>query len=207
MIISIIDYGMGNLHSVYKAFKRVGAKVRVINTPSGIEEYDKIILPGVGDFKMGMNNLKAAGFIESIKKQVLDNKVPILGICLGMQLLTSYSEEGDVDGLDLINAKTIHFKNLGIPADLKIPHIGWNNINNCSQTGLLNGCEYEMVYFVHSYAVVCNDPSNVICETDYGITFHSGIQKENIYGLQFHPEKSHKAGLRILKNFINLENS
>jgi glutamine amidotransferase len=109
--------------------------------------------------------------------------------------------------LDLIKARTIHFNNLGIPENLKIPHIGWNNINNCSQTGLLDGCENEMVYFVHSYAVICNDHSDVICNTNYGITFHSGIQKENIYGLQFHPEKSHKAGLRILKNFINLENS
>jgi glutamine amidotransferase len=109
-MIAIIDYGMGNLHSVYKAFKRVGAEVSVIDSPSGIETYDKIILPGVGDFKRGMNNLKAAGFIDRIKKQVLANKVPILGICLGMQLLTSYSEEGDADGLDLIKAKIIAHK-------------------------------------------------------------------------------------------------
>jgi glutamine amidotransferase len=203
-MICIIDFGMGNLHSVYKALKRVGAGVEVITSPMGIEKYDRIILPGVGDFKRGMNNLKVAGFTENIKKQVLENKIPILGICLGMQLLTSYSEEGDVEGMDLVAARTIHFKNLGLPEVLKIPHIGWNNINKCSQTGILNGCENEMVYFVHSYAVICNDPSNVICETDYGITFHSGIQKENIYGLQFHPEKSHRAGLQILKNFLNI---
>jgi imidazole glycerol-phosphate synthase subunit HisH len=205
-MICIIDFGMGNLHSVYKAFKRVGAEVSVIDSPTGIENYDKIILPGVGDFKMGMNNLKSAGFIDSIYKQVQEKLVPILGICLGMQLLTSYSEEGNVEGLDLIKAKTINFKNLGIHEGLKIPHIGWNNINNCSQTGLLNGCDNEMVYFVHSYAVISENPENVICETNYGINFHSGIQKENIYGLQFHPEKSHKVGLQILKNFINLEN-
>ena len=195
---------MGNLHSVYKAFKRVGAEVSVIDSPLGIDKYDKIILPGVGDFKKGMINLKSAGFIETINKQVIENKIPILGICLGMQLMTSYSEEGDVEGLDLIKAKTIHFKNLGIPDDLKIPHIGWNNIINCASVELLSGCDNEMVYFIHSYAVICNNPVNVICETNYGITFHSGIQKENIYGLQFHPEKSHKAGLQILKNFINI---
>jgi glutamine amidotransferase len=204
-MICIIDFGMGNLHSVYKAFKRVGAEVQIITSPSGIEKYDKIILPGVGDFKKGMFNLKSAGFIESINQQVIENKIPILGICLGMQLLTTYSEEGDAEGLDLINAKTIHFKNLGIPENLKIPHIGWNNIIKCSSTELLSGSENEMVYFVHSYAVICNNPVNVICETNYGVTFHSGIQKENIYGLQFHPEKSHKVGLCILKNFVNIK--
>jgi glutamine amidotransferase len=204
-MIGIIDFGMGNLHSVYKAFKRVGAEVRIITSPSGIEKYDKIILPGVGDFKKGMINLKSAGFIESIYKQANENKIPVLGICLGMQLLTTYSEEGDAEGMDLIDAKTVHFKNLDIPGNLKIPHIGWNNIINCSPDGLLSGCDNEMVYFVHSYAVLCNNPANVICETNYGITFHSGIQKENIYGLQFHPEKSHKAGLQILKNFVNLK--
>lgn len=206
-MIAIIDYGMGNLHSVYKAFKRVGAEVRVIDSPSGIEKYDKIVLPGVGDFKKGMINLKSAGFIESIHQQVIENRIPILGICLGMQLLTTYSEEGEVPGLNYIDAKTIHFKNLGIPENLKIPHIGWNNIINCAPAGLLSDCENEMVYFVHSYAVICNNLADVICNTEYGVTFHSGIQKENIFGLQFHPEKSHKAGLRILKNFINLENS
>ena len=206
-MICIIDFGMGNLHSVYKALRRVGADVQIINSPAGIEKYDKIILPGVGDFKRGMNNLRSTGLIECLKKQVLENKIPILGICLGMQLLTSHSEEGDVEGLDLIKARTIHFKNLGLDDELKIPHIGWNSIINCSPADLLSGCENEMVYFVHSYAVISENPENVICETNYGITFHSGIQKENIYGLQFHPEKSHKAGLRILKNFINLENS
>jgi len=203
-MICIIDFGMGNLHSVYKAIKRVGADVQVINSPLGIDKYDKIILPGVGDFKKGMINLKSAGFIESINIQVIEKKIPILGICLGMQLLTTYSEEGNVEGLDLIKAKTIHFKNLGIPDDLKIPHIGWNNIINCTSDELLSGCDNEMVYFVHSYAVICSNTADVICETNYGVTFHSGIQKENIYGVQFHPEKSHKAGLKILKNFINI---
>jgi glutamine amidotransferase len=203
-MIGIINYGMGNLHSVYKAFRRLGADVMVIDFPEGIEKFDKIILPGVGDFKKGMENLRKSGFIESINKQVVEKGIPLLGICLGMQLLTSFSEEGDVRGLDLFDAKTIHFKNLGIPEQLKIPHIGWNNIILKNHSPLLNNSENAMVYFVHSYAVICNNPDNVICETNYGVTFHSGIQKDNIYGLQFHPEKSHKAGLRILQNFINL---
>jgi glutamine amidotransferase len=206
-MIYIVDFGMGNLHSVYKALKRVGADVEVINSPTGIQKYDKIILPGVGDFKRGMSNLKSTGFIEWIKKQILDDKTPILGICLGMQLLTSYSEEGDVEGLDLIKARTIHFKNLGISEKLKIPHIGWNNIFNCVTVGLLSDCENEMVYFVHSYAVKAENRDDVICETDYGVTFDSGIQKEHIFGLQFHPEKSHKIGLRILKNFVDFRRS
>jgi glutamine amidotransferase len=206
-MICIVDFGMGNLHSVYKAFKRLGAEAHIINSPGGIEKYDKIILPGVGDFKRGMNNLKSAGFIESIKVQVKENNTPILGICLGMQLLTTHSEEGNADGLDLIKAQTIHFKNLGIPENFKIPHIGWNNIFDCKVPGLLSGCEDMMVYFVHSYAVVCDSPDNIMCETSYGTTFHSGIHKDNIYGVQFHPEKSHKAGLQILKNFINIRRS
>jgi imidazole glycerol-phosphate synthase subunit HisH len=204
-MIGIIDFGMGNLHSVYKAFKRVGADVRVIDSPVGIEKYKKIILPGVGDFKKGMINLETSGFKECIQNHVIGRQIPLLGICLGMQLLTSYSEEGNVQGLGLIDAKTIHFKNLNIPDNLKIPHIGWNNIINCSAKELLKGCENEMVYFVHSYAILSSNSENVICETNYGITFHSGIQKHNIFGLQFHPEKSHRAGLKILKNFVDLK--
>src|SRR5664280_503796 len=185
-MIGIINYGMGNLHSVYKAFRRLGADVMVIDLTEGIEKFDKLILPGVGDFKKGMENLRKSGFVEGINKQVIERGIPLLGICLGMQLLTTFSEEGDVSGLGFINAKTIHFKNLNIPENFKIPHIGWNNIINCKSPELLSGSNNETVYFVHSYAVICNEPANVICETKYGIAFHSGIRKDNIYGLQFH---------------------
>lgn len=192
---------MGNLHSVYKAFKRVGAEAEVISSPVGIEKYDKIVLPGVGDFKRGMENLSVAGFPEVIKRQIIEKQIPILGICLGMQLLTSFSEEGNAKGLNLIEAKTIHFRNLGVSAELKIPHIGWNSIVGDPSGSLFAGCEDSLFYFVHSYAVVCSNESDVLCKTSYGVTFHSGIQKGNIIGLQFHPEKSHKDGLKILKNF------
>lgn len=204
-MIGIIDYGMGNLHSVYKAFKRIGAEAEIVNSSHSITKYEKIVLPGVGNFKMGMENLISAGFVDPIKDMVLGEKIPLLGICLGMQLLTSSSEEGDVEGLNLIDAKTIHFKNLNIPEDLKIPHIGWNNIRNMTHSELLKGCDNETFYFVHSYAVICNNKADVICETNYGVKFHSGIQKGNIYGVQFHPEKSHKSGLRILQNFVNIK--
>jgi imidazole glycerol-phosphate synthase subunit HisH len=204
-MIGIIDYGMGNLHSVYKAFKRIGAESEIFKASQFINKYEKIILPGVGNFKMGMENLKSAGLVDIIKELVLGEKTPILGICLGMQLLTNSSEEGDVEGLNLIDAKTIHFKNLDISEELKIPHIGWNNIRNMTDSELLKGCDNEMLYFVHSYAVICNNMVDVICETNYGATFHSGVQKGNIYGVQFHPEKSHKTGLRILQNFVNIK--
>jgi len=203
-MIGIINYGMGNLHSVFKAFKWLGTIAEIVDSPEVVKNYDKLILPGVGNFDKGMQNLNSTGFVNIIKEQVLQKKIPLLGICLGMQLLTSFSEEGDVQGLDLIDAKTIHFKNLGMPEQLKIPHIGWNNIILKNHSALLNYSENAIVYFVHSYAVICNDKTNVICETSYGTTFHSGIQKDNIYGLQFHPEKSHKAGLQILQNFIKL---
>lgn len=203
-MIAIIDYGMGNLHSVYKAFKRLGEDVIVVSSTADLYNANKLILPGVGHFGKGMENLKNSGFDSVIKEMVLNNKTPLLGICLGMQLLTTYSEEGDVDGLNFIDAKTIHFKNLHLPENLKIPHIGWNSIININKSALLKDSDHEMVYFVHSYAVMCNNPEDVICETTYGATFHSGFQKGNIYGLQFHPEKSHKVGLQILKNFVNL---
>jgi len=200
-MICIIDYGMGNLHSVFKAFRRVGFDTEVISSPVGIEKYEKIVLPGVGDFKRGMENLNSAGFTEVIKRQVIDRQIPILGICLGMQLLTSFSEEGNAEGLNLIEAKTLHFRNLDTPTEFKIPHMGWNSITGYSSGSLFTGCENSLFYFVHSYAVICKNESDVLCKTNYGITFHSGIRKGNIIGLQFHPEKSHKDGLKILENF------
>lgn len=203
-MIYIIDLGISNLHSVFKAFIRLGAETEIITSPKSMETSDKIVLPGVGHFKKGMERLKKTGFDSFILEVTKKRKTPILGICLGMQLLTSYSEEGDTAGLNIIDAKTIHFKNLNLPTDLKIPHIGWNNITNSHNSDILKGTNNEFFYFVHSYAVQCNDPGNIICETEYGVKFHSGIRKDNIFGLQFHPEKSHKAGLQILKNYLDI---
>ncbi len=203
-MISIIDYGMGNIHSVYKSLKRIDIEAEVISTPGSVLKAEKLLLPGVGNFSMGMSNLKKKGLADVITERVLIKKIPILGICLGMQLLTEYSEEGDVEGLKLIKAKTSHLKNLGV-LNLKIPHVGWNNISVPRRVNLLSGMNGDnLYYFVHSYAVICSNPDDILCETKYGVIFHSGIQKDNIYGVQFHPEKSFMKGLLILKNFASI---
>ncbi len=200
-MVTIVDYGMGNLRSVQKAFERINVPALVTKNPADITKVHKILLPGVGHFKQGMKNLEETGFADAIKEAVIVNKKCILGICLGMQLLTQHSEEGNVNGLSLISGNTYRF-----PAShLKIPHMGWNSLNFRNNRSLLKGLDSEaLFYFVHSYFVTCNEKINIASETFYGNIFVSSFQKDNIFGCQFHPEKSHDAGLQILKNFADL---
>lgn len=201
--IILIDYGLGNHRSVQKAFNRIGIDCVVSNNLLEITEAPKLLLPGVGHFSNGMAKLREYKLIEALNEAVLVKKIPILGICLGMQLMTSFSEEGNENGLSWINATT---RKLGHSIQqLKIPHMGWNNliINETSQ--LFKGItEKDLFYFVHSYYVNCNNQNDVAGKTSYGNKFDSSFQHENIFGCQFHPEKSHDAGLKILKNFSNL---
>jgi len=197
----IIDYGMGNLRSVEKAFKRINASPIVSSKIEDIEKATKLVLPGVGFFKAGMDRLRELGLIEVLNRKVLEEKTPILGICLGMQLFTSHSEEGDVEGLNWIPSKTIAF-NL---KTYKVPHMGWNTLTLNQDAPLFKGVDLEETYyFVHSYYVQCQNVENILCTTEYEIDFHSCIVKDNIVGVQFHPEKSHKSGLKLLENFIAL---
>lgn len=202
-MIAIIDYGMGNLRSVQKAFHRIGADAIIAADKEQIQQATKLILPGVGHFEKGMLNLREKNLIDALKHSVIEKKIPILGICLGMQLLTSRSEEGNCDGLGFIDAQAIHFSKIIKDANFKIPHIGWNSLHICKNSDVIASDE-NMMYFVHSFAVKCNNKEDVLVETTYGDTFHSGFQKDNIIGLQFHPEKSHKPGLEILRNFVKL---
>lgn len=198
-MIVIIDYGMGNLRSVQKAVMRVGLECLISREPGVIRHAQKLILPGVGHFRQGMENLKKFELINVLNELVHEKKIPILGICLGMQLMTDYSEEGDCPGLGWIKALTKKF----VLQDQKIPHIGWNTLLIKKQTKLFDQLnEKNEFYFVHSYYVQCQNPNEVICQTNYGIDFDSGFAKENIYGFQFHPEKSHKSGLTLLKNVL-----
>lgn len=204
-MITIIDYGMGNLRSVQKAFERLKANAIISSNIGDIKKADKLVLPGVGDFKNGMNKLRELNLIDILNLKVLKNKIPILGICLGMQLFTNHSEEGDVDGLGWIDAETIKFNFQKSKNKVKIPHMGWNNINISKKHSVFDNIEENVsFYFVHSYYVKCENKDDILCTTNYGIQFVSGFQKENIIGLQFHPEKSHKSGLGILSNFIGL---
>ncbi len=202
-MITIVDYGMGNLRSVQKAFERVGVQVKISGTPDEILSADKIVLPGVGHFEKGVNNLKERGLFKTLNEAVVTKKIPIIGICLGMQLMTEFSEEGNCEGFGWIKGKTKKFSFEG--NGLKIPHMGWNNLIITKSDSLYDGISSDnFFYFVHSYYVSCDEESNILAVTNYSNRFVSSFEKENIYGCQFHPEKSHDAGLKILSNFVKL---
>lgn len=203
-MIAIIDYGMGNLRSVQKAFEKVGFAAKVTADPAELQKAEKLVLPGVGAFKDCMDNLREGGFVEPILRHVESGR-PFLGICLGLQLLFSESEEfGRHQGLGIIPGKVVRF-----PADmqiageeLKVPHMGWNQIRLQQEIPLFKGVpDGTSVYFVHSYYVVPDDAKMIATTTDYGMTFCSAICRDNVMATQFHPEKSQQVGLRILQNF------
>jgi glutamine amidotransferase len=205
-MIVIVDYGMGNLRSVLNKFERMGVEAVISSRVEEISKAEKLVLPGVGHFGKAMNNLAERGHIKALGKKVLKDKVPILGICLGMQLFSHWSEEGCAAGLGWINAETFRFDPGKMKRPLKIPHMGWNSIKKKKNISLLDSVnEKDTFYFVHSYHVVCKDPADIVALTEYGYDFTSVIQRENIYGTQFHPEKSHKRGFQILKNFTEIK--
>lgn len=202
-MIAIIDYGLGNLASIKNMLKKNGTQSVITSSADQINIADKLILPGVGHFAKGMENLHKSGLIPILNELVLERKKPILGICLGMQLMTSFSEEGNVQGLGWIDANTIKFKLNN--SDFKIPHMGWSNVNFKLEDPLAISLQnLARFYFVHSYHVKCNNDFNILATTNYDSTFHSAIIKDNIRGVQFHPEKSHKFGMQLLKNFSNI---
>ena len=202
-MIGIVDYNMGNLASVINAFAKVGADARVERDPAKLQEYDKLILPGVGAFGDAMENLQKRGMDEAIKHYAASGK-PLLGICLGMQLLFESSEEfGSHTGLELIPGKVLAFDEEKFDHPLKVPHMGWNELFR-TDNSLFEGLPKEFyLYFVHSFHAVCDD-KYAIGKTYYGYEFVSAVQHNNIYGIQPHPEKSHSNGLRIIENFANL---
>lgn len=202
-MIVIIDYGMGNLGSIYNMLKKIGIKSCVSSNEEIIRNAEKLILPGVGSFDMGMNNLHNLGLIPVLEEKVLVEKVPILGICLGMQLFTKKSDEGNVSGLGWVEAETVKFNFCN--NSLKLPHMGWNTVKIIDDKYLFkNMYECSKFYFVHTYHVQCRDIKLVQSMTEYGYEFVSSIKHNNIMGTQFHPEKSHKYGMLLLKNFAEL---
>jgi glutamine amidotransferase len=201
-MIVIVDYGVGNLGSIKNMFKKIGYKAEPSSDPEVLRQAEKLILPGVGAFDAGMSKLRERGLINLLNELVLEKKVPVLGHCLGMQLMTKKSEEGTETGLGWVEAESIRFKFESDQSHLKIPHMGWNGIDVQRQHAIVAGLETgARFYFVHTYHVVCKNESDVVAYTDYGYNFASVIQKENIIGAQFHPEKSHKFGMQFLKNF------
>lgn len=198
-MIAILDYGVGNLKSIYNMFKKVGIESIITSDIEAIKKANKYILPGVGSFDYCITSLKNTSFFDTLEKEVLESKKPILGICLGMQLLTNSSQEGKEKGLGWIDAQTIKFD--FEDKRLAVPHMGWNKSCPINTDNIFKGLEENRFYFVHSYYVVCNDERDVLATANYGKIFTCSIHKDNIYGVQFHPEKSHKFGMQLLKNF------
>lgn len=200
-MIVIVDFGLGNVRSIKNMFKRVNErKVSISSELETIQNASKIILPGVGAFDNGMKNLQEYGLINILNKKALDEKVPVLGICLGMQLMTQGSEEGNLPGLGWFDAKAVKFN---LAPDLKVPHMGWNYINQNDKNNLfLKKDKKYRFYFVHSYHVKCNNENDVLFTTHYGDEFNSAIQKDNLIGMQFHPEKSSHFGMDIFESFV-----
>lgn len=203
-MIAIIDYGMGNLGSVANMFKRIGVKALVTSNHEDIRKASKILLPGVGAFDSAMRKINETGLREVLDQRALVDKVPVLGICLGMQLLTDSSEEGVIPGLGWIKGKAFAFKGR-VDKSLKIPHMGWNIAKVNNRNALTNDFQGELrYYFVHSYFIQAENPEHSMMKTSYGLEYDSAISRENIFGAQFHPEKSHKFGMKLFENFAKI---
>ena len=203
-MITIIDYGMGNTGSIVNMLKKIGIKSQITSDSEEIAKARKIILPGVGHFDRAMERIEQSGLREILDQKALKEKVPFLGICLGMQLLTKSSEEGLCTGLGWIPAKTVRFY-FPEGSPLKIPHMGWNMVQRSTLSPLTENFEPEhRFYFVHAYHAQVEDEKYSILKTEHGYSFDSAIQNDNIFGVQFHPEKSHRFGMRLLENFARL---
>lgn len=204
-MITIIDYGAGNIKSVQNMLKKLGVESILTNKIEEIEKASKLILPGVGHFDHGMKNLKRTNLIEILNKKVIQEKTPILGICLGAQMLGTKSEEGQELGLGWIDMDIVKFDSTKMGKSLKIPHMSWNEITIQKKSKLLEGFENNSrFYFVHSFHIKTNNQDDVLTTSNYGYDFVSAVEHENIYGVQFHPEKSHKFGMKLLENFSKL---
>tara|TARA_R110001592_G_scaffold119404_1_gene322408 strand:- start:7884 stop:8516 length:633 start_codon:yes stop_codon:yes gene_type:complete len=200
--IVIIDYGMGNIGSISNMIRYLGGKATVSSEIDVIQAADKLILPGVGNFDKAMNNINSLGLYDVIRDMALVRKIPFLGICLGMQIMCNSSEEGELKGLSLIDASVKKFPfTKGSP--LKVPHMGWNKIKIEKGSRVLEHLDdNSRFYFVHSYYVQCDKPDDILSLTNYGLSFVSSFQSENLIGVQFHPEKSHKFGISLFKSFL-----
>ncbi len=205
MSILVIDYGMGNLASVKRAFEECGADVFISDDPKSVSRASKVVLPGVGSFTMAMNNIRVSGWFDSIKTSV-EKGMPLLGICLGMQLLADDGEEhGNTKGLGLIPGKIQHFSTRLQKAELRVPHVGWNEIAGKKDDILLNGIDNGTdFYFVHSYYFNAANDQYVLAKTPYGNDFASIVHKDSVWGTQFHPEKSSLPGFQLIRNFLSV---
>lgn len=201
-MIAIVDYDMGNVASVANMLKRIGARDPVLTRdPDVLRRAEKVILPGVGAFDKGMRNLAEFGLLDVLNDAAMARRIPVLGICLGMQLLTHSSEEGDLPGLGLIDGRTVRFR-FEAGSQLKVPHMGWNYVSPRRENALIVAEPRSRFYFVHAYYVTCAEERDIIGTTQYGLEFACAVNRDNVFGVQFHPEKSHRYGMTLLERFV-----
>lgn len=202
--IVIVDYRTGNSNSIKRTLDRIGGRSIISSQVEVVTQADKIILPGVGHFARAMANLKELGLLDALNEAVLIKRKAVLGICLGMELMATTSEEGHTPGLQWLDAEAVRLK-ISASAQHKVPHIGWNGIQIKKASAMMKGVEdLSEFYFAHSFHLKINDRSDLLNETEYGISFPSAVERNNIFGVQYHPEKSHRSGVQVLKNFIEM---
>lgn len=204
-MITLIDYGVGNIFAFQNVYKRLDIPTKIAKTQEDLLDASKLILPGVGSFDYAMGQLNASGMREKLDELVLEKRVPVIGICVGMQMMGNRSDEGKLDGLKWIDSEILKFDENLIQQRTKLPHMGWNEVIPAKNHQLFIGLENEAIfYFLHSYYFKCNNLKDSIAVSNYGLSFSSAVNKDNIYGIQFHPEKSHQYGEKLLHNFAKL---
>lgn len=204
-MITLIDYGVGNINAFLNVYKRINVPVKIAQTKHDLSDAEKLILPGVGHFDHALIQLNNSGMRETLDDLVLNKKLPVIGICVGMQIMANNSEEGKMEGLKWIDASVKKFDEIKIHQVTRLPHMGWNDVNPVKITKLFNGLEKDAIfYFLHTYYFECHNQGDILAVTEYGSQFTSAAQHENIYGIQFHPEKSHSYGETLLHNFAKL---
>lgn len=204
-MIAIVNYGLGNISAFSNIYKSLGIPFILAETVEQLTSADKIILPGVGSFDNAMKLLKSSGMYEALNRMVLEESVPVLGICVGMQMLASSSDEGPEPGLGWIDGVVKKIDGAVVAGGLILPHMGWNEVRSLLGNRLLDGLDLESeFYFLHSFYFHCNQAADAIADVEYGRRFTCAVNHKNIFGVQFHPEKSHKNGVRLLKNFAEL---
>lgn len=204
-MITLIDYGVGNIFAFQNVYKRLDIPTKIAKTQEDLVGAKKLILPGVGSFDYAMTQLKASGMRKKLDELVIEKKVPVIGICVGMQMMGNRSDEGKLEGLKWIDSEILKFDGSLIHQRTKLPHMGWNDVSPVKNHPLFIGLEDDAIfYFLHSFYFKCNNLIESIASSDYGISFSSAVQRDNIYGIQFHPEKSHQYGERLLNNFAKL---
>jgi len=204
-MITLIDYGVGNIYAFQNVYKRLNIPTKISKTSKDLVGAEKLILPGVGSFDYAMSQLNASGMRDTLDELVIGKKVPVIGICVGMQMMGNKSDEGKLEGLKWIDSEILKFDERLIQHRTKLPHMGWNDVIPVKEHPLFHGLEKDAIfYFLHSFYFQCNDVNDSIAISDYGVSFTSAVNRGNIYGIQFHPEKSHQYGEKLLQNFAKL---